>query len=117
MECLGGCAVKVVTAKNLGLDSGVFCSLPLSLFSSLIQSSSSLSSQCDDIGNSFGHVFPSGVHIAQYLECSVNYIGALGEVEDNMDEVSIGRLVSMGTLAVVVPATSLAFPKVADQFC
>ena len=70
---LGGCRIKVIAAKNLGLVLGVFCSLPLSLFSSLTwTSSSSSSSQSDDIENYFGHVFPSGVYIAQYLECSIN---------------------------------------------
>ena len=89
MEGLGGCSVKVVSAKNLGLVWKVFFSL--SFFSLLTWSSSSLSSsQSVYTGNSFGHVFPSGVHIMQYLECSVNFVGALGEVGDSMDGGSIG---------------------------
>ena len=88
----------------------------LSLFSLLTWYSSSSSYEYHDMGNSFRHVFPSGVHIMQYLECSVNFIGALGEVGDTMDGVSIGWLVCMGARLVVAPATSLAFPRVAALF-
>ena len=87
MEGLGG--FRVIATRNLGLVWGVFFSLSLSL-SSLTWSSSSLSSQSYNIGNSFGHVFPSGVHITQYLECSANFIGALGEMGGTVDGVSIG---------------------------
>ena len=80
MEGLVGFRVKGIAAKNLELVSGVFCSLPLSLSSPLTWSSSSLSSQSNDVGNSFGHSFPSGIHIMQFLEYSVSFIGALGEV-------------------------------------
>ena len=76
----------------MGLVWNAFFSLSLS-WSSLPWSSFSPSSSLshyDEIGNSFGHIFPRGVHIAQYLECLVNFIGALGEVGDNMDCVSIG---------------------------
>ena len=111
IEGLDGCRVKVVTTKNLGLVWGVFFSLSLSLFSLLIGLSSSLSSsQSNDIGNSFGNVFPTRVHITQYLECSVNFVGASGEVGDSVDGVSIGWLVCMWARLVVAPATSLAFP-------
>ena len=61
--------------------------------------------------------FPSGVHLAQHLESSVNFVGALGEVGDSMGGESIGWLVCMGARLVVAPATPLAFPRVAIQFC
>ena len=44
------------------------------------------------------------------------HLGGLGEVGDSMDGVSIGWLVCMGARLVVVPAASLAFPRVAAQF-
>ena len=64
----------------------------------------------------FGHGFPSGVHITQYLECSVNFIGALGEVVESVDCVSIDWLPCMGARLVVASATSLAFPRMSAQF-
>ena len=98
-------AVKVVVTKNHGLIWGVFFSLSLAwsspLFWSFPSSSSSLSSQSDDIGNSFGHIFPSGVHIAQYLVCSVNFTGGMGEVGDSVEGVSIGWLICMGSRLVL----------------
>ena len=93
MEGLGGCGIKVVAAKNLGLVWGVFFSLSLSWSFSLSWSSLSSfssSSQSDDIGNYFGHIFPKGVHIAQYVECLENFIRDLGEAGDHVDDVSIG---------------------------
>ena len=65
MEGLGGCGVKVVAAKNLGFVLGFFFLLSLSLFLLLAWPSSLSSSQSYVIGNSFGHVLPSGVHTAQ----------------------------------------------------
>ena len=72
--------------------------------------------QSDNIGNAFGHIFTSWVHIAQYLVCSVNFTGGTGEVGDNVDGVSIGWL-GVGARLVVAPAASLAFLRLAIQFC
>ena len=99
MEDLGDCGVKVVATKNMGLVWDVFFSLSLSWSSPLLWSSflcSSSLSQSDDIGNYLWHIFPSGVHIAHYMECLVNFIGGLDEERDSVDEVSTGWLVCMG---------------------
>ena len=117
MVGLVGCRFKMVTTKNLWLVWNVFFSLSLYLFSLLTwSSSSSLSSQSNHIWNSFRHVVPSGVPIAQYPEYSVNLIGASGEVGDSVDGVSIGWLVCMGARLVIAPATSLAFQEWRPNF-
>ena len=69
---------------------GCLLYLGLLFYSGSFPPSSSLSSKSKDIGNSFGHIFPSGVHIAQNLVCSV--FGGMGEVGDSMDGESIGWL-------------------------
>ena len=50
------------------------------------------------------------------MECSVNFIGTLGEVGESLDGVSIGCLLCMATRLVAVPAKALVFPRVYAQF-
>ena len=112
----------VVTEKKLGLVWGCFWLLPLSLPSSLTWSFSSLF-QSDDIGNSFRHVLPSGVHITQHLEYLVIFAGASGEVGEGRDGVSISWFPCMGARLVdVLYAVFLAswiklLLMVDSQFC
>ena len=61
-----------------------------------------LSSQSDHIVNSSGHILPSDVHIAQYLECSAIFAGAVGEVGEDMDRVSISWLPCIGARLVLL---------------
>ena len=115
----GGWGAKVVATRNLGLVWGVFFSLSLSWSSPLFWSfpfSSSSSSQSDYTGNSFMYIFPSGIHIAQYLVCLVNFTGGTGKVGDSVDGVSVAGWSVSGPGWLFAPVTSLAFLSIASQF-
>ena len=115
MEGLGACGVNVVATKNLGLVLGVFFSLSFFCSSPMLWSSFSCSlslSPYYDIGNSFGHIFPSRVIYYTILRVFVNFIEGSDEIRDSVDGVSIGWLVCMGARLNVVSGASLAFLRV-----
>ena len=79
-------------------------------------------SASDDTANLSGQILPSGVHTAQYFECSVIIPGAAIEVGKGLDRVSISWLPCMGaSLVHALYVTSLAswvklLPMVDAQF-
>ena len=106
-RCVAGYAVKVFCYIWLGwLQSfGHHCretgvGLGLLLIFVFVLAWSSSSSPPDDIANSSGQILPSGVHIAQYFECSVIIAGAAGKVGECVHGVSITWLPCMGARLV-----------------